>query len=657
MAAPIINMKFKIKEVSIMLTKSIKALGCAALFVIGSVFQANAQIAEEFECVSVVSGKSYTPISGTTIPKSSFLSPPLFRPNLDEDPDDGYFRVNLPFQYEFNGTTYQRIWISVNGFITFDEPLNLPQDNPQALYLNNANSWQNNVIAPYWGDHYYRNIQDLVNGNQPGSIKYATVTVDLGNNETVDAFVVEWNNIQINDETVESSVGNFQVWLYESTDQNSNQGNVEFAYGQVGPVNPQVPGNTVITQGASVGIKGSNGDFINGLKFDPFGGTTPQLCSESKTTVSYTDQWQPSGGSDKRITFTANLIFRLEESWGDGDANLSKAPGQRHAQFFNQQNRYVTMADVREILISVATSDPLDSIRRREAYHADVNHNGRYYWRNNPPGSNPARTRIEIPIRSMFYNQDLPNEITSLNQIFYQANEYDAAMIIEYLNAELPVLPWIYDWKTDGRDNKVAQAQSIVFGEMNRRSDNMIEVPVYLTGDHDGAIAMRMDFNGKVLNVVSNQDVAVEFYQDRVVVAGEGEFSADDAIFTALVETNSQVEASNVVLNENSLSNLTAGTEDANDYTLTANVTPNPVVENASFKVNIPESGHYTLEVYDQSGSLVKTIANTQLAAGEYSFDWNGRSNMDMPIAQGLYIYRLSGSNGISVSNTLIIGQ
>lgn len=585
------------------------------------------------------------------------MQPPLLQVS---DPDDGYSRVPIGFNYEFNGTTYTNVYISVNGFITFDAPRNLPQNNPEALYLNNPTTFQPLVIAPYWGDHYYRNITDLPNGYQPGAIKYQTIQNVDGNGNR--AFVVEWNNININYDDpqnpgndVQSSVGNFQVWLYESTDPNSDQGTIEFAYGQIGPTNPQVTGQRVITTGASIGIKGSNGDFVNGLQFVPGGGIDPTVCSRSKTTPSYTDVWQPSGGSDRRIRLSANIIFRLEESWGDGDADLSKAPGGRHAQFFLQQNRYVTMNDVREILISIAQSKPLDSVRRRNAYHADVNHNGRYFWRNNPPGSNPARTRVEIPIRSEFYNEDLPNEITSLNQIFYFADEYDAAMIIQYMNAILPQLPWIYDWYDD-RPDKLSAATTVKFGELNQRTANTVEVPVYLNNNHEGVLSLRLDFNGKVLGVTSTDGTVAEFHGKRVVLAGEGQFDSNEPIFTALVETEGDVTATEVNFNGNLVADL-SNTEEAKDLAISATVSPNPVVESATFNVTIPQNGMYSLDVYDQNGSLIVNILDGELAADNHTFEWNGTDRNGNPIAQGLYIYRLSGNNGFTVTNTLIVGK
>ncbi|GAB5464915.1 MAG: hypothetical protein Kapaf2KO_03510 [Candidatus Kapaibacteriales bacterium] len=632
-----------------MLKNALKALGCAVLFATGNLFIANAQIAEEFECVDIASGKSYTPISGVTIQANQFTLPPLY--NVPS-PDDGYFNVRLPFDYEFNGTVRNEIWICVNGFITFAPPINLVQDRPEGLFQNLASTFQVDVAAPYWGDHYYRTAADLVNGYQPGSIKYGTVTETVGT-DTRRAFVVEWNNIQINDENIKSSVGNFQVWLWESEDTNSKQGTIEFAYGSVGPSNGQVVGNVVETTGASIGIKGSNGDFVNGLQFDPNNSNDPIFCTRSKTTATYTDQWTPSNGTDKRIRLSANVIFRLEEAWGDGDADLSKAPNGRHAQFFLLQNRYVTMNDVREILKSVARSQPLDSVRRRNAYHADVNHDGRYFWRNLPVGSVPPREKVDIPIRSKFYQNDLPSEITTLNQIFYQADEQDAAWIVSYLNARTVQLPWIYDTVVNHQSNKVVS--NLRFGDMNRLSENTIEVPVHLTADFDGALSTTLEFSGKVLNVEGNG--FAEYFDNKVVFVADGEFDSNEPIFTVLLQNEGEIFASNVKLNGNFQDNLTNDVEESEFVALDASVAPNPVAETANFIVNLPSEGQYRLDIYDQKGTLVKNVFDMNLQAGKgLEFNWDTNSSNGTPVSEGLYIYRLQG-NGLDITNTLIINR
>ncbi|MPN15199.1 hypothetical protein SDC9_162528 [bioreactor metagenome] len=62
---------------------------------------------------------------------------------------------------------------------------------------------------------------------------------------------------------------------------------------------------------------------------------------------------------------------------------MSKAPGGRHASFMNIQNLFVTVSDVRTIMKSVVTGVPLDSVYRKAAFHADVHHDGRYYFLTN----------------------------------------------------------------------------------------------------------------------------------------------------------------------------------------------------------------------------------------------------------------------------------
>ena len=72
-------------------------------------------------------------------------------------------------------------------------------------------------------------------------------------------------------------MGNFQARFYLSDQESNWQGDIEFAYGQVGG-NPNTSNNVVVTKGATVGIKGNSGfpgfiaDFWNGLIWQPLVG-------------------------------------------------------------------------------------------------------------------------------------------------------------------------------------------------------------------------------------------------------------------------------------------------------------------------------------------------------------------------------------------------
>ncbi len=148
--------------------------------------------------------------------------------------------------------------------------------------------------------------------------------------------------------------------MYKSTDTTSKQGNIEFSYSSVG-MNVGV--------GAAVGIKGGSfNDFLNALVY-----YNPSLAPISQIkTLNY----PPTGATDSVFLFKPVLRYRDTSNWGDGDVDMSK--NFRHIGM--PQNRYVTINDAYLILNSVATRIPLDSVRGRQGYHGDVNHNGRYYY-------------------------------------------------------------------------------------------------------------------------------------------------------------------------------------------------------------------------------------------------------------------------------------
>jgi hypothetical protein len=88
----------------------------------------------------------------------------------DPDPDDGYYVTTLPpsFLFEFQGFRYSRIAINVNGFVLLLRPAENPpltgSNIPTRLF---ANTVPFNVLAPFWGDHYYRTAADIGAGYSP----------------------------------------------------------------------------------------------------------------------------------------------------------------------------------------------------------------------------------------------------------------------------------------------------------------------------------------------------------------------------------------------------------------------------------------------------------------------------------------------------------
>ncbi len=603
-----------------------------------------AQVYSLYEPVTIVQA-SYKPLEVyTELNAADFALPPNFSPT---DRDDGYYKypVQLPFPFEYNGVEYTQLWVNVNGFVCFTQPGRFPPNvKPNVnngLFIQSP-SFPNNVIAPFWGDHYYRSTTGDIRD------KYIRSSIRVGW-EVYDppyrVFIVEWVDLNIMDKTLQSSVATFQLRLYESQVDFSKQGSIEFAYSRTGSPNldPSV-GTTVVIRGAAVGIKGEasgirgdDADFVNGLWYDS--DIDSMRISRLKT-----DQWPPSdGATDKRIRFTA--IIRKGDTlwWGDGDANLSKAAGNKH--FRMPQNRFVTIEDARVIMHSIATSVPLDSVRGREAFHGDVNHNGRFYY-------NRFGVKTFIPWRSKYYWQDMPDDVYNPEiQILYQVTEYDASMILHYLAARIPTLPWILD--TIPRKGKFGVddliATNIVNGEINSLGNNVYTIPVYLNGYFSGPIGFKFDVNGEILDVCNTSALQLMNGTNVLVAAGSGEFDNQSPICLVTVRTESnELTLNNIRFNDVELSpiNITLNKLSDNvEFEILEQNVPNPFTSYTTFTVNVPSEGFYTIDVYDIYGNKVQTIYSGRLLSQPYTFNWNGTDISGSKVSSGIYVLKLQGKD------------
>ena len=584
-------------------------------------------------------------LESQTIPATDFTVPPSNQPNRD----DGYKLVNLPFPFQFNGIVYTQVYICVNGFITFVAPPNVMQNDPTALFTI-ENSFADNVIAPYWGDHYYRLDEDNdnlplgANHWYPSKILYKSLP---------DKFIVEWKDLNINDKNYTASIASFEVILYKSTDANSSQGSIEFAYGTTGKREGQITSdNTVILQGSSIGIKGENGvlglpsDYMNALEY---AGTKKDQITKSTRSIN----WQPTGGSEERFRFDPIIRYSNITLWGDGDADMSKLDPNKN--MYTDQNRYVTVNDARVIMRSVATNTPLDSVRGRSAFHADVNHSGRFFYNSNG-------VKKYIKTRSTEYNEDLPlDQIGSEKQIMFMATEDDAATIMNYLGVKVPYLPWTLDTLVNyGKLSNNEIADNIEFGNVEKLDNDLYRIPVSINGNLNKTLSFKFNVNGQITGITKlgkTNNVMADFNNGTAVFASGNSYAANEKVAYITVKTNdndlnitsirfNDEDKSDVALKVNTLSN------DDQDFTLQS--APNPMVNNTTITLNIVNAGNYILSVYDAQGQIVNVIANNNFRAGQYTFEWNGNDNDGNKLANGLYIYKLTGEN-VTVTKKIMI--
>jgi hypothetical protein len=654
---------------------------------VGAVQSSAQQIFNQFRQPTLEVGRPYrdldfcpqSRIAKRVLAPSAFVLPPT---NVN-DLDDGYARIDFPqsFRFNYNGTVHSSVFVSVNGFITFDNTKLVPAKQSVGLFTNSS-SYPDNAIAPFWGDHKLRVNADIPRGYQPTEISWA---IDVDRNETCDTIkytrtnpttgaqetfvrrclIVQWKSLNINDSTVNSSVANFQARLYEATETDNNQGDIEFAYGQVAG-NPFTSNTTVVTRGATVGIKGSGGfpgflsDFWNGLLYSPALGANARTDS--------TSAWQPSGGrSDAVIRFSAIPRF-TQDIWGFGDANFSGVRGQKH--FGLAQNRIVTMEDARVIMRSIVTRQFLDSVWKRQAYQGDVTHSGRFYftklnraftgdsivagqtivWRRTIDVDQFTGQQVR---RDLFEGDGLYGvggrapDISALNQIYYEVTEYDAATIIKYIRGGLPFLPWVRDNDTPGVDfgkvgNEIA-ATNVRFGTATHLADGSVRVPVFLNGVHDGAFGARFASNVEILDVTPVQGSGIvvnpDFTNDVAVVTGHGQIDPNVAVAYVTFKSAPEIRISDIRFNERNRADVTLNLVESTEQGVL--VTPNPMTTSAAINVTVPETGNVVVRVFNTYGDLVATLFDGVTAAGTLPLTWNGTNGNGQSVAQGAYVVRV----------------
>lgn len=649
---------------------------CITAFSASSV---DAQIYTAF--TNTITNKPYTPLpAGRTV-----LAADRFRVGQTPgttDHNDGYYystdnaygisfaSLGAPgFTFEYDGRRYDRVNINVNGFISFGTTLFLGSNTPENLFRKDP---PNAVVAPFWGDHYYRTVDDI--NFIPSEISaYVETVTDEITGDPIQVVTIQWRDLNINynfdpanptdplspnKSAQRSSVGNFQVKLYRSADINmpkrGKQGDIEFHYSTVG--DQRVPG-VVKTSGAAVGIEShaptaSAGQttFMNGLFIeDPTypGRTISDVADSVRMSTRLSATWAPSRANNNVIVFRATPQPGIG-GWGDGDANLSQLS--KHLGM--PQRLFVTTSDVISIMRAVSQNRPLDSLRFRGAYHGDVNHNGRYYFstRNANNTADVPKHRVEIVTKSDNEFDNLPAD-NSLTDIYFEANEYDAALIMAYMAGKVPTLPWLIDTVVEyGKAGIVEKADGVVSPVAVNSGNGLYTIPLYLNGSLNGPLGMAFDINGQVQSVrmvdKEGTDLVVEHNEGRVVIAGKGNFAVNELLGYVVVSTQEkELELSNLRFNDVKKGSVKIQVADAADQNTVAFNYPNPIVSETKIHVTFPTEGQYSVAIYDMLGNKVKTMSNTVQNAGEKVFVWDGTDELGNLVGSGMYIYRIDGAD------------
>lgn len=671
----------------------------AALATTGAV----AQIANDYNIS--IQPRVYQPQTnqGIQIPRSQFRD--NFAPAVIDADNGTTGGISLGFDAEFDGQTFTQFYVSINGWISFQDPGAYLTDDPFELF-NDAPP--NETIAPFFGDHYLRTpgFDDTDPSGRlytPSTIRYVNLPANSDGQQTL---IVEWEDLNINyrfDPTQPDnpfapvgnvkpqapSVGSFQLWVIQAKPtEPSKQPTIEFHYGPVG-AHPAVPfpdsvGVVVKTSGATVGIEGLPGvnggqtSYINAVAYREYQGIpAPRLLDSITRSTRRTRVWPPSGYPGQAFVFTPKGTRRIRD-WGDGDADLTQLNVALPSNIRDDQRRFVTFLDVIRILRHQATRNiDFDSTYGLHGFHGDVNHNGRFYYssRNydNTADSLDGLNRlvryvVKWPLKSRNWFDDPPAD-NSFNGFLYDADEFDAGLIMLYLAAKLPILPWLPDTlpRFTGKFIANGNASDVKVTNGTLVGTRRVEIPVTFNGYLDGAtgVALEMGEGSRIVEVrpmkrTDNAWVEAVASENRLALAAAGTFGPNDVVATLVVEANDNGDVVfdavkvggadkatrkfNIFGNTNGVG--VAG--ETNSLSLTRNF-PNPFAPNSSTVLGytVPVNSQVSVRVYDILGHEVKTLVDATMQPGQYTTEWNGLDSFGKPVESGVYYCRIE-ANGQS---------
>jgi hypothetical protein len=80
-------------------------------------------------------------------------------------------------------------------------------------------------------------------------------------------------------------------------------------------------------------------------------------------------------------------------------------------------------------------------------------------------------------------------------------------------------------------------------------------------------------------------------------------------------------------------------------------VSPDPVVQQTTFKYMLPTNGEVTLQVYNRAGQHVTTLVDEYKTAGTHIATWNVQDG----VANGVYFARLECAGSVGTTSFVVV--
>ncbi len=199
------------------------------------------------------------------------------------------------------------------------------------------------------------------------------------------------------------------------------------------------------------------------------------------------------------------------------------------------------------------------------------------------------------------------------------------------------------------------------FNTYKVRNSSEVQYSFVLQGNENGSMGDPACFRGRI--VVQNTIAETRFYDLEMESNVYGSLTVDAApsdtalyfIVGSVPETfngSQQVFSYSISVDPSGSSvDPQAG---GSGRVFMENCSPNPFSTQTAIELHIPSQGHVSLEIYDLSGRLVRTILNREVAPGAHGFSWNGTDDSGNILPSGMYVVQLQHS-GDRLSQRLTI--
>ncbi len=169
---------------------------------------------------------------------------------------------------------------------------------------------------------------------------------------------------------------------------------------------------------------------------------------------------------------------------------------------------------------------------------------------------------------------------------------------------------------------------------------------VFITGRSEGSGS---EFDYATIKYTSSGDTAwIERYDGTANYIDKAYALALDKNGNAYVtgeSSNTGTEYDYATIKYSALSGIEEKKLFGDDQNIYLEAYPNPMNRNVTIRYQVPVDSKVSLNVYDLSGNLLKTLVREDKKAGYYTVTWNGKNKFDKGVPTGIYFLSMEIDN------------